>query len=240
MKQPSIFVVAAFLLTLAPFVESRSQDASLGADFVSRYVWRGTDFGQSFSVQPALTIGGSGFEIGAWGSYSVAADGAGSNELDLWAGYTFETESSGSFSVAVTDYYFPYPGAAEDGMDFFNYKDDGEGAHWIEPAVSYTGPDAFPISLFAGMMVHNDPDHSLYAEVGYPIEFDGDITLDLSAGASVYDSAFYGNDGFAFLSLAVAGTKNLKITDSFRIPVSVTYILNPEAKTDFLVFGVSL
>ena len=84
--------------------------------------------------------------------------------------------------------------AVDDGFDRFNYSDEVNGAHWIEPALGYGGPSSFPISLYAGMMVHYDPDNSLYGQ----------------------------------------------ITDSFEIPVSVTYILNPNAKTDFLVFGVSI
>ncbi len=217
-----------------------AQSAAVGADFVSRYVWRGSDFGESFSVQPALTFGLSGLEAGAWGSYSLAADGAFSNELDLWASYTFTSQSAGSFSVGLTDYYFPYPGAVDEGMDFFNYKNNGTGAHWLEPSLAYSGPPAFPINLFAGMMVHNDPDHSLYAEASYPISLDGNVEIGLMAGASVKKSEFYGTDGFGILNLGLSGTKTLEITDTFSIPVSVTYILNPTGKTGFLIFGVSL
>ena len=61
-----------------------AQSASIGADIVSRYVWRGLDFGESMSVQPGLTIALGGLEFGAWGSYSISASGAGSNENDLW------------------------------------------------------------------------------------------------------------------------------------------------------------
>lgn len=36
-------------LLLATMV--RAQEVQLGADVVSRYIWRGTDFGESMSVQ---------------------------------------------------------------------------------------------------------------------------------------------------------------------------------------------
>ena len=125
-------------------------------------------------------------------------------------------------------------------MDFFNYENGGQGAHWVEPLLAYSGPPAFPISLYAGMMVHNDPDHSLYAEASYPISLEGDVEIGLAVGASVKNSAFYGTDGFGILSLGLSGTKTLKVTETLSIPLSVTYILNPNAKTDFLIFGVSL
>ena len=44
------------LLLSSIVVPSSLAQISLGADFVSRYVWRGLDFGESFSVQPALTL----------------------------------------------------------------------------------------------------------------------------------------------------------------------------------------
>ena len=148
--------------------------------------------------------------------------------------------TSGSFTVAITDYYFPYPGSTSDGMDFFNYKSAGDGAHWVEPAVAYEGPASFPISLFVGMMAHNDPDYSTYAQVSYPIKFKGDVEVGLSAGASLMKSDFYSTDGFGLLNIGITGTKALKITDSFSLPLSVAYIVNPNHKTDFLVLGVAL
>ena len=63
----STLALAVIVATAAPV---QGQTASLGADMVSRYVWRGADFGESMSVQPALTLGFGGLEVGAWGSYS--------------------------------------------------------------------------------------------------------------------------------------------------------------------------
>ena len=49
MKHPSILVLA--LVLSVPSVLAQPE-VSLGADLVSRYVWRGLDFGQSAAVQP--------------------------------------------------------------------------------------------------------------------------------------------------------------------------------------------
>jgi hypothetical protein len=58
------------------FALSAYSQVSFGADVVSRYVWRGTDFGNSASVQPTLGFSFGNFEIGALGSYALTA-GAG-------------------------------------------------------------------------------------------------------------------------------------------------------------------
>ena len=224
-------------LTLASAPSLFAQSFSLGTDIVSRYVWRGSDFGESASFQPTLAFSAGGLEVGTWASYSISADGAGANEHDLWIGYTVDTGSGGAFSFGVTDYYFPSP----DGSDFFDFSNGGEGSHFIEPYASYTGPASFPITLYGGVFAHNDPDHSVYLEASYPVQVDG-VELGLTAGAVANESALYGTTGFALVNLGLSATKAITISEQFALPVSVAYILNPDQERSFLVigFGISL
>lgn len=208
----------AFTLLLSIAGPVRGQSASIGADIVSRYIWRGTDFGESMAVQPALTLGFGGLEMGAWGSYSISASGAGANENDLWASYTVSTSNGASFSFGITDYYFPAPG----GHGFFVTD-----AHTLELSASVTGPESFPVSFLAGKMVRNDDDKSLYLEASVPVSSFQDVDLSLTAGMVAGESEFYGTEGTAFVNLGVSASKELVITDSFSLPLSVSYILNP-------------
>jgi uncharacterized protein (TIGR02001 family) len=228
----------ALVLFLAGAIGShdvQAQTVSLGADMVSRYVWRGSDFGESFSVQPMLAVSGGGFEIGTWASYSISADGSSVNEHDLYASYSFDLGNSGALSIAITDYYFPAP----DGPKFFNYKGDGAGAHWIEPALGYTGPESFPITVYGAFFVHNDPDNSIYLEASYPFEISS-VEFGLTAGVSAKESAMYATVGFGFINLGISATKAIEISDRFSLPVSVSYILNPEIEKTYLVFGFGI
>ena len=72
----------------------------MGADVVSRYVWRGTDVGDSPAVQPSISYTMGAIEVGAWSSWSVSASGA--NENDLYVTY-----AAGPMSVTLTVYFFP-------------------------------------------------------------------------------------------------------------------------------------
>ncbi|MBO6575118.1 MAG: hypothetical protein JJ896_06875 [Rhodothermales bacterium] len=227
--------IAIALLLAAVAFPVNAQEFSLGSDFVSRYVWRGADFGESLSMQPGLSFTYKGLEVGSWASYSVAPEGAAANEHDLWISYTLSSENSGSFSIGVTDYYFPAPG----GVGFFDFAGDGQGAHWIEPFVSYSGPSSFPVELYGAMFAHNDPDNSVYVQVSYPFETEG-VDLGLAVGAVTGESGFYGTDGFALVNVGLTASKDVSLTDRFSIPVSVSYILNPETERTFLVFGISL
>jgi uncharacterized protein (TIGR02001 family) len=75
---------------------------TIGADLVSRYVFRGLDFGESPAIQPGLSYSYKGLTVGAWGSYAFVATPLGI-EADLYASYNFHF----GLSAGITDYYFP-------------------------------------------------------------------------------------------------------------------------------------
>lgn len=236
----NIFVplIALFIGGLWSVPAVQAQSVSLGADVVSRYVWRGTDFGQAAAIQPDLSFSSGGFTIGSWGSYSLSPDAAGANEHDLYASYSVET-SSGTFSVGVTDYYFPSPAPTP---DFFDYDGD-TGSHDIEPNVSFTGPETAPISLYAAIMAYGPSDGPIWLEASYPFSVEG-VDLSLAIGGTPNDDiGFYGTDadtdaGITKLSLSVS--KSITVTDSFSLPINVSYYLNPYSETSFFIFGVSI
>lgn len=127
MKKKNIkIIVAAFLLLICSSNLFAQTEVTLGTDLVSRYVWRGTDFGQSPSIQPTLAFSYSGLEIGAWGAYQLGRDASllPADELDLYLGYSLELGSA-SLDLIATDYYFP-----NSGIKFGDYE-DVTGAHII-------------------------------------------------------------------------------------------------------------
>jgi len=218
-----------------------AQSASIGADIVSRYVWRGLDFGESMSVQPGLTIGLGRLEVGAWGSYSISASGAGANENDLWASFTHEFASGASVSLGVTDYYFPnavVENTVREGT-VLGFRDPE--AHTQEVSVAVSGTESFPVSLYAGLLL--DDDTPIYLEASVPFTA-GDVELGIHAGAVSAESGFYGTTGFALVNLGITAGTELKLTDSFAPPVSVSYIVNPSGEENgdraYLVFALSL
>ncbi len=220
-------------LTIAALpATSMAQSFSLGADFASRYVWRGVDFGESFSIQPTLEFSTGSFAVGSWASYSIANDGALANEHDLYFSFSFD-----GFSVGMTDYYFPGPGA----LPFSNFDGDGEGAHWLEINASVGGTESFPLTVSGNIFVHNDVDNSIYFEIGYPFSVD-DVDLRVGVGIVPQESAFYGTNSFGITVLGLSAGSALKITEDFSLPVSVMYAVNPTpgAARSFLVFGFSL
>lgn len=121
------FKETALLLGLSMTVPATSiaQDkveASVGADLVSGYIWRGQDLG-GVSIQPSLSVAYKGFSLGAWGSAGI--ESADTKELDLTLGY-----STGGFSISVTDYWF------NGGPGYFHYGTHHT-SHVFEAQIGY-------------------------------------------------------------------------------------------------------
>ena len=216
---------------------SNAQSFSLGADFYNRYVWRGYDFGDSFSIQPDLAFSAGNFELGTWGSYSISSDGADANEHDFYATYSIGLGSSASLDLTVNDYYFPN-GEGKAG-EWFNFDGNGDGAHWIELMGSVTLPESFPLTILAAFMAHNDPDNSLYLEAAIPFNV-SDVELGFTLGLVGGKSDFYVVEGASVINLGLSASKDLQITDSFALPLNAAYVLNPTSEKSYLVFGFSL
>ncbi|MCY3595803.1 MAG: hypothetical protein OXH01_11305 [Bacteroidetes bacterium] len=224
------------LLTLTPLL-THAQSVSFGADFFNRYIWRGYDFGDSFSVQPGLALSAGNFELGTWGSYSISSDGADANEHDLYATYSIGLGASASLDLTVTDYYFPNSDA--EAGEWLNFDGDGEGAHWIELMGAVTLPESFPLTITAAFMAHNDPDNSLYLEGAIPFTV-ADVELGFTLGLVAGESGFYGVEGASVVNLGLSASKDLQITDNFALPLSAAYVMNPTTEKTYLVFGFSL
>lgn len=211
-----------------------AQQFNIGADIMSRYVWRGADFGDSPSIQPTVSFSTGIFEIGAWAAYPTSFEAADVSENDLYANLTFETNNGSSLGIGITDYYFP-----NGGHGFFNYENNGNGAHFLEPNISYSGPPTFPISFFGGIFVHNEPDNSIYLELSYPILLD-EINISIFGGGTPQESGFYGTNKAGIINTGLSVSREIKITETFSIPLIGAYTIDAYHETAYLVFGFSL
>ena len=209
-------------------------ETTVSADFVSQYVWRGQDCG-SVAVQPTLGVGYKGLSLSAWGSYGLT-DPDDTKEFDLTLAY-----ETGGFNIGITDYWFT------EGLDpegrYFKYDAHGTN-HVFEATVGY---DFGPLSLqwytnFAGNDGANKDGnraYSSYVEANVPFRL---ATCDwtATAGAVPYATDFYGTSGFAVTNLSLKATKDIRVTDSFSIPVFAQVAANPCAQKAYLVFGFTL
>jgi len=214
-----IYLIAAgllFMMTFSPGLTA--QEWSTGLDIYSSYVWRGTAFSGP-SIQPSVEFSAGGFSIGAWGSQGFD----GFQEMDLYASYAFDF----GLSIGITDYYYP-------GTQYFDYSKE-TGAHGFEINL---GLEISNLSLSANYILNEaggaeTKGKDMYYEVGYII---GEVGLFVGAG-----DGWHTTDGkFGLCNLGLGTSKEIKVTDSFSLPVSGSVILNPEKEQFYIVVGISL
>ena len=217
---------------------------SISCDLMSRYVWRGTDFGGSPSIQPGIEYSKGGLTVGTWGAFTTNLPGV--QETDLYLSYTLKEK----FSLTFTDYFFP--DETNPNFNYFDYRDETTG-HVFEATASFNGTEKFPLTVLVAANVWGADarkinadgttgsiQYSTYTELAYSFKY-----LDVFMGFNLTDpdenvgeTGFYG-DSFGVVNLGISATKEIKITNVFKLPLTVSLITNPQAEKIFMVAGFS-
>lgn len=249
-KKSLITALLLLLLSIAGIIQAQEDDGlkpELGCDIVTSYIWRGSAVyaplgDQSVlapSLQPAFSLNFKGLELGTWGSIDYTGT---YKELDLYLSYSLK-----GFTVMMTDYYWSGDWIVD---NYFEYQNDST-SYYIEASLGYKG-EKVPFSILVATMLYGadrqfeDPsknNFSTYIELGYGFKI-SDCNLDLFLGMTPFDGmygdGYGGKDGFAIVNTGVTGSKAIKITEKFSLPVKASVIANPQAKKLFLVFTMSI
>lgn len=229
-KFSTLFLIALFFsVQFVSAQESPKEECLLkhdfGADLVSRYVWRGTDFGNTPSIQPSLVFTYKKLEFGAWGNYGLNGN-TGSLECDLYATYSFDF----GLGITLTDYYFPgeslilNPISSEiSPLRFGNYF-DFKNNHNAELGLSYERKhfSASAYYLFSG---------DFYAELGYEL---GKINVFAGGGNGGYTV----DQKFNLCNVGISYEKELKLSSEYNLPAFGQFLVNPSSKQVHFVFGL--
>jgi hypothetical protein len=207
-----------------------------GADFQSRYVWRGIQFGgNSTSAQPYLELNAGKFTFAAWAAYSLGGINT-FQETDLYITY----EASDNVSFTLTDYFFPEEGVQN---NYFTFK-NGTG-HVYELTLAYASDDS-PIGFtlatnFAGADKNGTKQsYSTYLELNYSKTVD-EVDYSLFAGGVVGDKGgYYLTNGSGLINLGLSVSKEIKLSSTYNLPINAALIFNPDQGNIFITFGFSL
>ena len=207
--------VLLLMTAIALPVSSMAQDKvefGVGADVVSKYIWRGTDLGGP-SVQPSLSVAYKGLSLTAWGS--IGFDSEDDKEVDLTLAY-----ETGNFSLSVTDYWYPeYSGAhtfeAQIGYDFGLLA-----ANW------YTN--------FAG----DDEEYASYISLIAPFSLIG-LDWEAEVGVTPWGTDYYGTDKFSVCDLSLGASKEFNIGKSFSTTLFAKATYNPTIEKFYATIGIS-
>ena len=270
MKNIYLSLILTLVVSMVGSVALIAQDSTatpkvsldVSCDLMSRYVWRGSQFGgNSPSIQPGVEANYKFLTFGVWGAYSTGGINA-SQEVDLYLSANFFNDK---FTAVVTDYYFP---SNTINYDYFAYGD--KTGHVLEAGLLFNGTDKIPFSFsaylnFYGNDAHKTGDnpsdtttfnknignqYSNYFELAYNKSF---TNMDLSAFVGFTltnqksadskigyngETGFYGK-GAGVVNLGLTLSKGIKITKNYSLPITASFIVNPNSEHIYLVFGFS-
>ena len=211
-------------------------EATISGDLVSSYIWRGQNCGD-VSIQPTLGVSYKGLSLTACGNVGLS-NSDDTKELDLTLAYT-----TGGFNIGITDYWFSVGQDPEN--RYFKYDAHGTN-HVFEANIGY---DFGLASLqwftnFAGNDGTNKDGkraYSSYMEVVVPFKLSA-IEWTATVGAVPFATSYYNEwtSGFAVTNVALKATKDIKVTDSFSIPIFGEIVGNPRTQKAYLVLGITL
>ncbi|MBR3568940.1 MAG: hypothetical protein IKN94_11780 [Salinivirgaceae bacterium] len=227
--EKTMIAIALMAMTGTSYAEGEGGvEASVGADVVSSYIWRGGKL-DGAAIQPSLSVDYKGLSLGAWGSASIV--GSGYKEIDFTLSYAV-----GGLTAMVTDYW-----CADDDTKYFEYSADST-VHTYEAGLTY---DFGFLSIgwytnFYGAMgtkANGDDAYSSYFEVAAPFKLGG-LDWQAAAGVTPWENDFYGAEGFALINLSLSATKEIEF-EKFTLPVFAQITANPTANRMYFLVGLS-
>jgi hypothetical protein len=243
MKKIVLFAMG-LVMSMTAFAQADSEnlsstiETSISGDVVSNYIWRGQDLG-GVSLQPTLGVSYKGLSLTAWGSVGLA-DPADTKEFDLTLAYTL-----GGFNIGITDYWFNKAIGGDPDGRYFMYDAHGTN-HVFEANVGYDFGFASLqwFTNFAGNDGTNKDGkraYSSYFEVNVPFKLSA-IDWTATAGAVPFATTSYNDwtSGFAVTNVALKAEKEIKVTDTFSIPIFGQVVANPCTQKSYLVLGFTL
>jgi len=170
--------------------------------------------------------------------------------------YNFGTEI-GTFTLGATGYYFPdmlikraitnSPGDTTS-INYIkslwdNWEDNGNGSHTLEANFRFSGNEDFPLWVIVAYNFYNDPDKSIFAEVGYTFRVLKN-NLSFFAGGVLDASAWYQftvkkgvvQDGTGLTNFGFILNRELKIENWLTLDFALIDVMNFYEERNTILF----
>jgi hypothetical protein len=174
--------------------------------------------------------------------------------------YNFGTEI-GTFTLGVTGYYFPdmlIKRAITNSLGdttsiayitslWNNWKDNRNGSHTIEANFRFSGNEDFPVWVIVAYNFYNDPDKSIFAEVGYTFRVLKN-NFSLFAGGVLDASAWYQftikngvvRDGTGLTNFGFILNRELKLENWLTLDLALLDVMNFYEERNTILFKATL
>jgi hypothetical protein len=222
-------ILLVFCLTFSSIAFGQVKFSEGEVLVLSRHIWRGSMLGDDVAIEPSVTIESGRFSLNFW---AAVTPNNSYSEIDLIPSFAFN-----HFSVTLLDYYNPIP---DENNTYFTFQ-EGKSRHSLELAFDNYGIDKYRFKWMIGTFLLGDKDevtdkplYSTYIEFKYPFTVKG-IDIEPSVGLTPFKGLYA--DNFAVVNAGISIGKELDFKLPFTIPLSLSFISNPDAQKNFLVFS---
>ncbi len=237
MKIKSITLALSVLFTFAELSAQKHEKTTKitrQVDFVTQHLWRAKNSGTAPCIEPSIELKNDKFALGIWGAYAVDNS---YQEIDLYLKYDTK-----HFQFSLYDFYCPRP--KFENSKFFDFTGENS-VHMFDAVVKYKASKSFPVSILASVIFAGELDkdaegkqrYSSYLEFGYANQIGGkdfSYALGISPFKGMYD------DKLNLVNASISMSDELKITDSFSVPIRGSLTLNPVTEKLFFTFMFTL
>lgn len=232
----SIYVIGLVLICMGAKAQDLPSKTKVNSsiDFVSRHLWRGSHSGTAPTIEPTLEIQTGRFTFGAWGAYAFDES---YQEVDLYVSY-----NTPLFQFSLYDFYCPRPNF--ENSKFFDFNSENS-VHMFDAVAKYKGCAKFPVSVMGSVIFAGESDkddkgdqrYSTYFELGYKNKVGGK-TFSYALGFSPFEGMY--DDKFNVVNVNVTMYDQIKLSNSFSLPIRGGLTLNPAQEKLYLTFVVTL
>ena len=248
-----------------------------GTAFSTRYMWRGLNLSKSPVFEPYASFLFHGLELSFYGVYGLSESEVKHSDFEKPSNpelhldkiafsqiisnlfYNFGT-GIGTFTLGVTGYYFPdmlVKQVITDSLGnektnyikslWINWEDNGNGAHTLEANFRFSGNEDFPLWIVIAYNFYNDPDKSIFAEVGYTFRVLKN-NFSLFAGGVLDASEWYRftvkngvlQDGTGLTNFGLILNRELKLENWLTLDFALLDIMNFYEERNTILFKVTL
>jgi len=225
-----ILVFLCFSITF--FAYSQVRISTTEVLIQSRHVWRGSQLGKAFAIEPSLTLVCNRFSFNVW---AAVTPNNSYSEIDLIPSYTFNR-----FKLSLLNYYNPVQG---DVNRYLNFK-EGKSRHSLELSLDNYSDEKVRLKWMIGTFLAGDRDkvtgkslYSTYLEFRYPFTI---WLIDVEPFAGITPFRGYYADRFAIINTGISFGKELDLKLPFKVPLSFSYISNPYTRKNYIIFSVGV
>lgn len=190
------FAAPLMLLGASPYAFAGDEvEVSVSVDYVSEYVFRGYTLAGD-AIQPGIEATFGNFTTGAW--FSTPIDdptNAYVDELDLYAGYSFDVSDAVSADLGVTLYHYPQSGG------LFDIGAGDASTVEIYGSLGFAGPLEPSVTAYYDLTLKA---LTLEGGAGYSVPLAEETSLDLGATAGIVSVEGPGDYQYGSVSASVA------------------------------------